>query len=466
MPDKSLNEIPRDIRDLYQRGKDALQRQNFEYAITFFNQALQREPGFLECRQLLRAAQFKKGGGNTGFFKKMVGGASVQPLIAKAQFAKGKNPLEAIQIAEQILETDPSSNSAHKILAECAMAAGYPKTACFSYEILLKNSGRDYDLGMAYAEALAASGQIDKAENYYGELQRAYPHKGEILTAVKNLSARRTMSEGGYDAVASGNASYRDILKDKVEATKLEQENRVIRSEDRTNDLLVEYEARAAREPNNLKLLRNIAELHAQKKDFDKALEYYQRIRGTEAGAADSSLEKEITDTSLKRIDHLVSQLDLSIPEQSAQADQLRAERTVFQLEETKKRSERYPTDLQIKFDLGLLYFSAGRFNEAMAEFQKAQANPQRRLQAMFYFGQCLAAKGMNDMAARKMQDALKEKPGFDDEKKEMIYQLGVVLDKMGKKEEAIEQFKLIYEVDMSYKDVGKRVDDFYSGQG
>ena len=465
MPDKSLNEIPRDIRDLYQRGKDAFQRQNFEYALTFFNQALQREPGFLECRQALRVAQFKKVGGSTGFFRKMVGGASAQPLIAKAQFAKGKNPLEAIQIAEQILESDPSSSSAHRILAECAMAVDLPKTACFSYEILLKNSTRDYELGMAYADALAKSGQIDKAENYYGELQKAFPQKGEISTAVKNLSARRTMNEGGYEALAGGTGSYRDILKDKSGSEKLEQENRVIRSDDRTNELLAEYEARSAREPNNLKLLRNIAELHAQKKDFDKALDFYQQIRSTEAGSADSSLEKAIADTSLKRVDHLISQLDLSIPEQAAQAEQLRSEKSVFQLEETKRRADRYPTDLQIKFDLATLYFAAGRFNEAMAEFQKAQANPQRRLQAMFYFGQCLAAKGMNDMAARKMQDALKEKVGFDDEKKEMIYQLGVVLDKMGKKEEAIEQFKQIYEVDMGYKDVGKRVDDFYSGQ-
>ena len=252
MPDKSLNEIPRDIRDLYQRGKDAFQRQNFDYALTFFNQALQREPGFLECRQALRVAQFKKVGGSTGFFRKMVGGASAQPLIAKAQFAKGKNPLEAIQIAEQILEGDPSNSSAHRILAECAMAADLPKTACFSYEILLKNSSRDYDLGMAYADALAKSGQTDKAESYYGELQRAFPQKGEISTAVKNLSARRTLNEGGYDALASGTGSYRDILKDKQGSEKLEQENRVVRSDDRTNDLLAEYETRSAREPGNL----------------------------------------------------------------------------------------------------------------------------------------------------------------------------------------------------------------------
>jgi hypothetical protein len=34
----------------------------------------------------------------------------------------------------------------------------------------------------------------------------------------------------------------------------------------------------------------------------------------------------------------------------------------------------------------------------------------------------------------------------------------------MGKREEAIEQFKLIYEVDSGYRDVSARVDAFYSG--
>ena len=59
MPEKTLNEMPRDLRDLYQKGATALQRQNFDYAIAIFQQILSREPGFLECRQALRAAQIK-----------------------------------------------------------------------------------------------------------------------------------------------------------------------------------------------------------------------------------------------------------------------------------------------------------------------------------------------------------------------------------------------------------------------
>ena len=104
-----------------------------------------------------------------------------------------------------------------------------------------------------------------------------------------------------------------------------------------------------------------------------------------------------------------------------------------------------------------------------MPEFQKAQGNPHKRLQAMSYMGQCLARRGMYDMAAGTLQAALKEKVGFDDEKKELIYALGSVLEKMGKTPEAMEQFKQIYQIDMGFKDVAAKIDAFYqgnSGQG
>jgi tetratricopeptide (TPR) repeat protein len=81
----------------------------------------------------------------------------------------------------------------------------------------------------------------------------------------------------------------------------------------------------------------------------------------------------------------------------------------------------------------------------------------------MAAMGQCLSARGMNDMAAKKFQEALKEKPSFDDEKKDLLYQLGSVLEKMGKKEDAMDQYKQIYEVDIAYKDVATKVEAFYS---
>jgi len=84
----------------------------------------------------------------------------------------------------------------------------------------------------------------------------------------------------------------------------------------------------------------------------------------------------------------------------------------------------------------------------------------------MHYSARCLAARNMNDMAARKLQTALKEKAAFDDERKELLYTLGCVLEKSGKLADAMNQFEQIYEVDMKFRDVASRVDAYHAAQG
>jgi tetratricopeptide (TPR) repeat protein len=464
MAEKSSSEIPRPVRELYERGSAALQRQNWDYAIAIFSQVLQKEPAFYECREALRACQFKKAGASTGFFKRFIGTASNSPLLAKGQIMLRSNSIEAINIAEQILTSDPNSVAAHKLLAEAALEADFPRTAALSLEIAHKYSPNDKETSLRLGEALARSGQVAKAEAIYRELERAYPNDQTIMQSLKNVVAKRTMVEGGYEALSTGEGSYRDILKDKAEAISLEQEKREVKSEDVADRLLREYEARLPQEPKNLKLLRSVAELYVQKKEFDKGLEYYNRMVQTE-GVNDPALERVIAETTSRKFDNALSQLD---PSSAAYADEkakIEAEKQAYQISEAKRRVEKYPTDLQLRFELGRLYFQSGKISDAIQELQRAQANPHIKISAMNLLGQCFARRGMNDLAARTFQSAIKEKPVFDDEKKELIYMLGSVLEKAGKKEEAIEHFKQIYEVDIGYRDVAAKVDEYYSGK-
>jgi len=463
MAEKSLTAIPRPLREQYEKGLAAIQRQNLDYAIAIFDQVLQKEPGFYACREALRAVQVKRAGNKGGFLKKMFGTASSSPLLAKGQIALRSNPVEAINIAEQILNSDPNNTSAHKMLADAALAADLPRTAALSLEIAFKNSP-DRDVAIKLGQALAKSGQSEKGERILAELAGTFPNDPEIAKVLKNVSARRTLSEGGYDALEGGGGSYRDILRDKQEAVALEQEKRSVKTEDVAGRLLAECEARIAQEPGNLRLLRSAAELYTQKRQFDKALEYYQRIIASE-GASDPSLGRLIAETTVRKFEHAVLQLDASAPDYAEQCARIHTERRAYELEQGRKRVESYPNDLQMRFELGELYFQAGKFNGAISEFQKPQNNPHKRVQAMSYRGQCFAKRGMNDLAARTLQNAIREKPTFDDEKKELIYSLGCVLETMGRKEEAIEQFKLIYETDIGYKDVAAKVDAYYSGQ-
>jgi tetratricopeptide (TPR) repeat protein len=395
----------------------------------------------------------------------MLSGASASPLLAKGQVALRTDPAGALQIAEQVLNHDPNSSAAHKLIVEAARTLQMPRTAVLSLELLVKFSPRDKDVALKLGNALAEIGEGQHAERVLVEICRLYPRDAELAQALKDVSARKTMDEGGYEALADGTGSYRDILKDKEEAISLEQQNRQVKSEDVNARLILEYEARLPNEPNNVKLLRSLAELYRQKNQFDAALGYYERIKQTDVGS-DAALDQAIAETVGRKYDYQISQLEPAAPESAERAAALRAEKQAYLLAECKKRVERFPTDLQLRFDLGELYFQAGKISEAIQELQKAQNNPHRRVAALNMLGQCFAKRKPTwDMAVRSFQNALKEKPVFDEEKKELIYNLGSVLEAMGKKAEALEQFKLIYEVDIGYKDVMAKVDSFDPAQ-
>lgn len=462
MPEKNANEIPRPLREQYEKGRLAFDKNNLDFAISLLSQVLEQEPAFFECRQALRATQFKKSGGaGKGFFKRLIG--ATNPKVIQARMALRGNPVETLNLAEQVLNGDPANLDAHRLLADAALALDLPKTATLSLEIILKQAPGDRDTAIKLAETFAATGQGARGESIMSELLRLHPNDPDIAKRLKNLSARRTLSEGGYNALADGQGSYRDILRNEKEAVGIEQEHREQKSGDDLGALLAEQQKRLADEPDNLRLVRSIAELHAQRHEFDEALHHYRRIQGTEA--ADPSLERAIAAIEARKFDQTIGGLDVSAPDHAEQTAKLTADKAEFLLTDCLSRVERYPNDLLLRFELGELYFAAGRVGEAIAEFQKAQHNPSKRIAALYYLGRCFGRRGMHDLAVRTLQAALKEKPVFDDEKKELIYALGCAFEKMGRAEDAIEQFKHIYETDIAFKDVGVKVDAYYASK-
>ncbi len=456
MPEKQPSEIPRALREQYEKGRLAFERNNLDYALRLLTQVLAQEPGFYACREALRAAQFKRGGG--GLFRKVLGAT---PKLMQARLALRKDPLETLQLVEEVLNADPLNLEAHKLLAEAALAADLPRTARLSLEIAYKHDPRDRNVALRLARLLAAAGEGARAEALINALAAAHPHDPEIARAVKDIAANRTLTEGGYAALESGQGSYRDILKDEKEAVALEQERRDHKDASAAEQLLAEYRARLEKEPDNLRLVRALAELYAEQNRFDEALACYQRLLAAETG--DPTLERAVAQVHERRLDYLMRQLDPADPAQAARLEALRREKQEFQLAAARTRVEKYPHDLQLRYELGLLYLEAGRLPEAIQEFQKAQNNPHIRIQALYHLGECFARRRMYDLAARTFENAIREKPVLDEEKKTLIYALGCALEAMGKRAEAIEQFKLIYEADIGFKDVAARVDAYYA---
>ncbi len=463
MPEKSVNEVPRALREQYEKGLLAFEKNNLDYAIALLSQVVAQEPAFLEGRQALRASQFKRAGGagKVGLFKRLL--RSTNPKLVQARVALKGNPLEALNLAESVLNSDPNNLDAHKVLAEAALAAGFPQTAALSLEIVFKQMPRDRDVGMKLADALIRAGQPGRADKILADLLELCPNDIELAQQYKNVAASRTMTEAGYGRLEGGHGSYRDVLRDERQAIELEKAARLPRSGDEVAQGIAIIESRLRQHPGDPQLLRSLADLLAQKEEFDRALDIYRQLAGGER--PDPSLAKVIAELELRKLDRQSANLDPAAPGHADQRRELEARKRTLALEQARLQVEQYPNDLLLRFELGQRLLEAGQVGEAIAEFQKAQNHPHKRIAALHQLGRCFLLRGMTDLAIRALQNALKEKPVFDEEKKELLYDLGEAFAKAGQAEDAIEQFKLIYEADIGYRDVAARVDAYYAAK-
>ena len=136
--------------------------------------------------------------------------------------------------------------------------------------------------------------------------------------------------------------------------------------------------------------------------------------------------------------------------------------RAEMRIDESRKRLERNPTDLQLRFELGEHLVNAGDFRQALPELQRAKQNPNARLKAMNLLGRCYSELGMLDLAMKQFEEASKEILSMDAMKKEIVYNLGLVYQRMGEREKSLSCMKQIYEVDYGYRDVSQRVETSY----
>jgi Flp pilus assembly protein TadD len=115
-----------------------------------------------------------------------------------------------------------------------------------------------------------------------------------------------------------------------------------------------------------------------------------------------------------------------------------------------------------LRFELGEHFVNAQRFREAVPELQRARQNPNARLKAMNLLGVCYCELGMLDLAMKQFEDAAREIVTMDPMKKEIVYNLGIVYEKMGEREKSLNCMKHIYEADSGYRDVAERVESSY----
>jgi tetratricopeptide (TPR) repeat protein len=204
-------------------------------------------------------------------------------------------------------------------------------------------------------------------------------------------------------------------------------------------------------------------------KNLDEALVWVRKARELPVGKSDAALEKQESELATAVIEQHVKDAETAVaaaPGDAAAEAKLAAARkevAEFKLAESKRYVERYPNDYPARYALGALLLEGGQIDGAIGQFQQAQKGPQVRIVSLVGLGRCFKAKKLYDLAVAQLNTAKNDLSTMDDTKKDVIYELGVCFELMGKPDRAIEEFKVIYSEDIGFRDVADKINAFYS---
>ncbi len=453
---------PRFVRQIENAEKSIVK--NPEYVIDICNTVLGKYPNCVEVRRLLRQAQYRKYGKGNPVAKIMAAVKSLGLSLKAASMIKSGRALEAIAQAESLLNQCPDNPSAVKVLISAAESLGYFGVAATGYMALVQYHPTEQNL-LALANAYLKNKQPDEAMQVCETILDKNRANGDAQALARSASVMKTMNKGKWEEEGSA----KDKVKDAKAQLERERQTSSVNDAATLEKFVADLREKIAADVQNVNLYREICGYLRALNRYSEALEYVRQARKQPLGAGDTTFEKLENDLVVLEVEKNIADLREQLnadPDNAELAEKLKQARKNehdIRLANAKEMVERYPNDFNYRFVLGSIYLEDGVLDEAIKQLQIAQRNPKVRLQALLGLGRAFFRGGKFDLAVEQLSTAKTESKIMNDAKKEIIYELASVYEKMGKKDLAFAEYKEIYTADASYKDVSAKVDFYYS---
>ncbi len=451
-------ELPQQQKNLWLKGVSAFQLKNFDYAVNLVLPVVKECPEFLEGRRLLRRAEAERiKGQKKGLFG---GGISLGGL--KFSTSK-KEPWEAIaELEDNVFQKDPYNPSGNQQLYDYAMRLAQNDLAAFALETIREGHPGNTRNMHALAQHYMAYEQPEKASDVYRAIVKVDSTDMDAIKGEKDAAAKTSM-------LRQWSGGFNESKKDKDQANRDEARNRQGMTREQMEAVLAEYFREYEQDQNNVNTVKRIADMYDRMDDQESAIPYYDWALQLTPGDVALQARAELVRSKLaeKHIHAMEAEIEANpdaadIEEKRESIRQIKRDRAATLLAEARSKVERNPTDKNYRFDLATVLYSVEQYRDAIPELQQAKSNPHIRNKALLMLGRCFAALNMNDLAVNAMQEAVKEILAFNNEKKELLYELGLVYEKVNKHDEYLNCMKEIYNNDYGYRDVAKRVESSY----
>lgn len=439
--------------DCWRKGTEAMQKQNWDYAIQMFGTCVNLKPENRVYRQTLRGCTQKKyennkTGAGTLAKTKLMG------IRSRIKKSRGKEDWDDVdKAAEEGLLINPWDAALNCDLGEAAEKREYMEVAEFAFKTAFEADIKSKEYGIRYADILETMARYTDATKVLEHVQKLDPKDLDISRRIMRLQAKETTVKGGFE-----DAESTQDVRAKTSPAAARGGESVAPGQSEEQDL----KHAIRREPDRIEHLQKLAALYRREKRFDEARELL--LKALQMSGNDVAYREQLEDVELELL-----RKNRDIAREAAGSDEtarknweeLEKELVKRELEVFLSREERYPQDMKLKMEIAIRFMRFNKFQEAIPRLQKASQDTRLKGQALARLGNCFYKDGKLSLARGQLERALPELNHDRDPKlyKETRYTLARIYEELSEAAKAEEQYGEILVVDYEYKDARQRLE-------
>jgi tetratricopeptide (TPR) repeat protein len=469
----------------FERANQVLMTGNLDYGMQLLVNCCLIDPGNPTYRQALRNAQKTKYK-NSGKGQSM-SALTTLPAKLKMKTALGKgNYFKVLEHAEEVCMRNPWDLGTHLAMAQAFEKLELPGMAIWTLDQVRQVDGNNPAINRPLARLFEKAGNFTTAIVLWEKVRQAVPDDVEAQHKHKDLAASATIAKGRYEdaiqgastvamneapksAPAIADATTTDAAgQERAEPVKAGpvKPGETKRTDEKVPREIAAMQAKIQANPTNANAYLHLAAVYRRADQFEQARQVLTAALGPTANHFDIAMELADLDIEPFRRDLAVAEEKLRRQPQDQELQTIRTrlanEIASRELEFFRQKADRYPTDAASRFEMGVRLLQCGQGDEAIRELQAIRNDPRHKAKALVYLGYCFQSRNNWRLAQRNFEEALSQLSAGDEKyRKEILYQLAKGYAQTGEHARAVDLACELANLDFSYKDIGKLLDEW-----
>jgi tetratricopeptide (TPR) repeat protein len=443
--------------DCYRKGVEAIEKKNWGLAVEMFSMCARFVPDNVMYRQLLRKSEWQKYDDNrtgAGALAK----SKLMGIRSRIKKAKAKGDWEEVDKAcEEGLAINPWDVQLNVELAEAARAREYMEVARFAMLEARNAEPNNKELNYQLAELLEQRGEYDEAAKIWQHICKLDPLDGNARSRLSGAHMKKTIHIGGYE----GADTTRNVM---AKGPKAGESAAPGESQE------ADFKQAIRKEPQKVENYLKLADWYKREGRLDESHQTFETA--LQISGDNTNIREQLEDIELLRMHRNV---ELAKEKAAANGDDetrktaaaLATEFAKRKLEVLSRRAERYPQNLELKYELAeLLMAPFGKYTQAIPLLQQASNNKRLKAKALIMLGRCFIQDKKISLARGQIERGVAEINAADDPKLfvEAHYMLGRVCEELKDYPAAEKHYGEVLVVDYEYKDARARLEKLQGG--